>query len=521
MNFTKIYKTLQLNISYLFGVNSFFYGYLEKNILMITRLIKTASILIVVLFAVSCSDDIPTVGGGIMPDGDNIHMYSDEINLTAKTVSIGPDLYIRADSAILGSINDPILGRTQSDFMGQFFVANVGFQYGYDGLDGVAIDSVRMIMAYKYSDFWGDFQAPMGVTIYALNESLEPNFYTNVDPNKYCRKDTILGQRFFTQNDLPLTYSDATYTYYRGLEIDFDKSVGQKIFDKWKSDTLSGKKETILYSTERFREFMKGIYVTTTFNDKSMIKFTDINASLYMNIYYSYNMKDVSGADSLVSRFIPFPIGAEALHLNNVNVTPFEDLEISKNTQTDRTYIKGLSGVVTEVTIPLKKIKEKGFTSTGVDDFTLNSALLSFVGMTEKEDDLAFTLRPSNLLFVNSDSIKNYFLDGKQANGSTTLLLTRSSANNVYNFNSGLYATNTTRNFAILINHYLKEHPELDEVKYLLVPVQTTTESVYNNGSYVTNFSGVYNSFSPSAAILRTSEEYMKVPVIFSKFVNK
>lgn len=489
---------------------------------MITRLIaKTTSLALLMALLFACSDDISTVGGDTMPDGDAINMYAEQISITARTTSIDPDLYLRSNNAILGSIEDPLFGTTQSDFMGQFFVANVRFQYGYKGLNDVNIDSVRMIMAYNYSNFWGDFQAPMGVTVYALNRELTPNFYTSVKPSTYCDKDTIMGQRFFTQNELPLTYSSSSSTYYRGLEIDLDNNIGQKIYDQWKSDTLSGKKETILYSTDKFKEFMKGIYITTTFNNKSMIQFTDINASLYMNIYYSYNVKNTAEtADSLVHRYIPFPIGADALHLNSVQSSEYKDMGIYNSTETDRSYLKALSGVVTEVTIPLKEIREKGLSSTGTESFTLNSALLKFVGMTEKEDELKLTQRPSNLLFINADSISNYFLDGKKPNGLTTQVLTRSSSDNVYYFNNGLYSSMTTQNFASLINQYIKNNPELDEVKYYLIPIDISTEQSYYNGSSVYLITSVTNSYSPSAAILRTSDEYLKVPLVFSKFAS-
>lgn len=496
---------------------------------MTTRLIaKTTSLVLFMAMLFACDDDISNIGGDTMPDGDNIDMFADQISITARTTSIDPDLYLRSNSAILGSIEDPLLGSTQSDFMGQFFVANPRFQYGYKGLDDVKIDSVRMIMAYKASDFWGDFQAPIGITIYALNRQLTNNFYMSVEPSTYCDRDTILGQRFFTQNELPLTSVSSTtssgtttYTYYRGLEIDLDQNIGQKIFNQWKNDTLSGKKETILYNTNSFKEFMKGIYVTTTFNKKSIIGFSDINASLYMNIYYSYNVKNTAEtADSLVSRYIPFPIGAEALHLNSVKSTKYEDMAIYNSTETDRTYLKALSGVVTEVTIPLKKIREKGLSSTGTESYTLNSALLKFVGMTEKEEELKLTQRPSYLLFINMDSISNYFLDGKKPNGLTTQVLTRSSTDNVYYFNSGLYSSMTTQNFASLINQYLQNNPELDEVKYYLIPIDISTEQTYYSGSYVYLITAVTNSYSPSAAILRTSDEYLKVPLVFSKFAT-
>lgn len=499
-----------------------------KKLMITKHFVKIALYITALACMLSCDDDYPTVGGSILPGGDNIYLYADQISLTAKTVSIGSDLFVTTNNAILGSIYDPVFGRVQSDFLAQLFVARTNFDSGYKGINDVRIDSVKMQFVYLNGGLVGDKSAPMGVSIYELNKDLETedekaDYYLSVNPGDYCDKSQLWGQRFFIDNDLPSIENNAG----KLLEIDVKKSVGERILNRLKQDSLEHKKETILFDTNEFKKFIKGIYVTCTFNDKSLIKFSDANASIYLNVYYSYNIKNAAGtADSLISKYLPFPLGAQALQLNSVQNTKFEDLEISKNLKSDRNYIKALSGIVTEYTIPLKEIREKGIKKTGQEKFALSSALFNFVGMTEVEADLKLTDRPSNLLFINSDSIQNYFFEGKVPNGITEWTVSRyfyqsgnaAVTNNTYYFNTGRYEGARTDNIALLISYYLINHPELDEVKYVLIPIDVVSTQD-SSGNYA--ISSVGNSFLPSAAILRTGPDYLKVPLIFGQFATE
>lgn len=465
----------------------------------------------------SCDDDYQDVGSGMFPDEDNIFMSADYINLEARTVSIGNKTFVRSSSVMLGSLIDSVFGRIKADYMGQFFLSNPSFSYGHKGINDISIDSVRMHMLYTAGSFLGDPKSSTGVSIYELNSQLTPDFYIDVKPENYCDKSILWGQRIFTEDELDPIESGLA----RLIEIEIDTKVGQRIFDKWAQDTLSGKKETVLYNTDTFKNFIKGIYVTSTFNDKSLIKFPDANSAIAMNIYYSYHIKTKDEkSDSLVHRYMPLPLGAEALVLNSVETPDFNSLEISKNTEKDRTYIQALSGIVAEITIPLKEIKEKGKEKTKTDEFALNSALLNFVGMTEAEDKLMLKDKPSSLLFINADSIDNYFYEGKKPDGQYSLLISRQASNNSYYFNSALNFSSSVKNIANIINNYLNkdEEEQVDEVKYLLIPISVTSTSDNYGQALVGTVS---NTFAPAAAILRTSEKYMKVPLLFSKFAEK
>lgn len=486
---------------------------------MITKyFLNTTLFLILLAGLVSCDDDYQDIGSSLMPDEDDIFMYADQVSLTAKTVSLGSNLFVRTQSVMLGSLNDPTFGRVKGDFLGQLFVANARFAYGYKGLEDVNIDSVRLQLVYPNGAYLGDPNAPVGISVYEVNKDLQPNFYIDVKASDYCDKSILWGQRIFTEDDLMPVESGLA----KLIEVDIDKQVGKRIFDRWVQDTLSNKKETILYNTSKFKEFIKGIYVTSSFNDKSLIKFADANSSIYLNIFYSYNIKSHDEkSDSIVYRSLPFPLGAEALLLNSIETPKYEDLEIFKNPEKGRTYMQSLSGIATEITIPLKKIKEKGIEKNKGKDFSLTSALFNVVGMTEEEDKLKLTDRPSTVLFINADSIKNYFYEGKKPDGKTSWTLTRYSSNNTYYFNTGAYLGATTKNIATMINYYLEEKPELDEVKYLMIPIEVTAMADPNPYSSATLISSVRNSFTPTAAILRMEESYLKMPLLFGRFADK
>lgn len=478
-----------------------------------------------VILLTACSDDISTVGSEMQPEGDGIDVNVDHVYFTPTTVPL-PEvatkgLYIRSVNALLGNIGttDDLFGETKADFMAEFFVANATFETSEKGYDDITIDSVKMIVEYINGALTGNTDAPMGISIYEINKkNLQPNFYTSIKPSDYTDQTILWGERFFVQSDL----RTATDSQNKIIDIDIDKSVGQRIYDQWVADKKANKEVTILNSTQTFKDFIKGIYVTSQFNNKTILRLIDVNSSIKMNTYYKYHIRNVADtADSLIYRALSLRLGADGLLLNSLQSSMYGDLpQINSNTDTNKNFVKSLSDVVTKYKIPLKEIREKGEERTNSDKFNLNSAIFTVVGLTEEETDLPLTDRVNAMLFINKDSISEFFSEGRMVNDVTSFLLRRESSNNTYYVRSKDNFENSIRsNISSLINHYLIDHPTLDEVEYLLIPVDVALESTQNS-SYVTvkKVTRIANAFNPSAAILRTTPLQNKVSLVFSKF---
>lgn len=475
--------------------------------------IKVLSSLLIIFtsfFIVSCDDDIDSIGETIQPEIDDIIFEIDNISLTAKTVSIADYIFVQNDKALLGELNDPVFGNLKADFLAEYYCANEKFTLGYD--DKATVDSVSLYFQFFKSDFMGDTISPMSMSVYELTKDLEPNFYTNIDPLKYCDKKTILGQRYFSFQETNVNVYDGVT--YRTTKIELDKAYGENLYKEWEKDNK------VLKDSEGLRKIMKGIYVTTDFNKNGIFAFDDANSSVDVRVYYSYKLKKVNepDKDSIINTALRLPIAADAIKMNRVTNTSWNELQsIQGNNESDkRTLIKSPAGVVTELTIPLAEIKKKAQDKTNSKDkFMVNSAVFKILGFTEEEKELSITERPNTLLFINKDSIDNFFLNKKKPDGLTSIVMVRDTTNNSYNYSYQNTTAASSNNLSATINHYLEQDKkddnlDIQELKFLLIPIDATVDSQ-------SQISSIENSLSPSAAIFRTNEKHMKMSLAFSK----
>lgn len=467
--------------------------------------IKTLLSLIVAFLAVSfiaCDDDLNSVGSSMQPDSDDIFVGVDTVHITAKTVSLNDSVYARTTFGVLGEYTDPIFGKIKSDYMSELYCPDsMHFESDFQ-----KIDSVKFKIEFYHTDFTGDSINPMGITIYEVNKkNLDENYFTNINPTDYCSMSKILAQGAFTIKDLPTNTDSYTSYIYREIRIKASNSLGQRFYDEWKNSNGA-----TFRSSEALREFFKGIYVTSTFGTGSLINVS----STTFDIYYSYKSGLAADgvSDSIRSTYFRLPVTPEVIQLNHIQN---DKSVIAQLTASDsiRSYTKSPAGVCTELTIPLKEIMEK----TGSGNI-VNSATFKLKGFTEEEEKSGLN-RPTYLLFVNKDSISDYFVNNKVPNAKTSFLMVKSSTyNNTYTFSSGTaLSTSGSDNIAALINFYAKYYKNattIPDLKYLVIPI-----SLDYNSSYVPT--SVYNLMSPSGNIFRTDGANMKMGLIFSKYTER
>ena len=476
-------------------------------------------------FIVSCDDNISTIGQGIQPGIDDIQMTVDEVFLTAETVDLGQDTYLRTKGALLGTLDDDVLGRTKAEFMGDFFTAGAKFEVGDNG--EAVVDSVQLSIGYGNNSIEGDSLSLMGVTVYELNKNLKNDFYTSVKPSDYSDMKTILGQRYFRHPELKkIHYPESPYTEIgKELIIEIEKSFGVKLYDEWV------KNPEILANKENLRNLLKGIYVTSDFNNKALIHigsitFGNTNASVMLSVFYSYQIKKKHNTtnipDSTVTRTLSLQMGDDAVQLNSITDTPSPTLDKTK------AYVKSPAGVFTKISIPLGEIKRKAEKHAG-SKYMINSAIFSLAGMTEEEEKLSIKNRPGAMLFIHKDSLENFFLHSKKVKDQSTLMLFRNritdnqgyyiGSNNTYKFNNQ-NTTAETKNISGLINHYIEKEKEIgkesEHLEFYLIPVRYTAPNLVSNGIY--EIGQISNLITPSAAIFRTDKENMRMALMFSKY---
>ena len=455
-------------------------------------LILTAAFLAVIF--VACDDDLSKLGNSIQPGDDDILAGGDTVTITASTYSFKDSVYARTIYGVLGEYEDPIFGRIKSDYLCEFRCPEDNELFHPNTFE---IDSTSLFVGY--SSFTGDTISPIGVTTYEVTESLKANFFTNVDPAKYCDMTKVLGQNIFTIQDCPVdSATSASWgVRVRQIRTKLNNELGERIFNKWKLN------DGTFDSTDNFNKFFKGMYITNTFGSGSLIN-VDYTQ---LRIYFKYKIRNVANTeDSIVSGGISIGVTPEVIQMNHVE----NDIPPGLLADTEKSYMKTPAGLYTELTIPLEQIVKKANDKYG-KGYTINAANFKMKGFTEEEEDLK-TNKPARLLLINKDSLKNFFRDRKyDSNNATYAVISRDATSNSYNFG----------NLAAIINYYAdhyKNETTIPNLHYLLIPVDVTQEQRYYNGQYVYVITDVFNYMSPTTAILRTDKDNMKMPLIFSKY---
>lgn len=427
---------------------------------------------------ISCSDDLNTIGGSIQPPSDLIKTATDTISLDARTVSMYDSVYARTTQGVLGQYVDDIFGSIKSDYLCQFyFPEDARFSDTF-----VKMDSVLFVL--DFIKFQGDTLAPMGLTVYPVDRPLTENFYTNADPTKYSDMKNPLTSRAYTIAGSEILSST---TKQREISSDLGVSFGQNIYDAWKNGKIKDNKT--------FNDFFPGMYVTTTSGTGNLINV------LYTSIdmYYTKTYVDTANVTRDTTALFSLSVTPEVIQLNQITNKNPEELFIEGS---NATYLKTPAGVYTEVVFPVRQIAEN---MQKKDMETVNSAIFTLKGFTEKENDPKYSLgRPTNLLLLPKDSIDSFFKGRKLPDSKFYHIGARAAANNVYSFG----------NISSLITAY--KDKDIDEVTCVVIPV--SMEYSYNSSTGVTQLVGVYNYMVPSTAILRNDPESMRLELVYSKF---
>lgn len=446
--------------------------------------IKTLLSLAVIFVAtgfIACNDDLNTIGSNIQPGGDDIFVGTDTVSLTARTVSFEDSIYARTVYGLLGEYIDPVVGKIKSDYLCEFYCPeNMSFAERT-----FSIDSIRLNTEFLY--FTGDTLAPMGLSVYEVQNPLKAFFFTSIDPKKYTGETPKLyGHTSFAVHETPDTVISSIR--YRTISTKLNLSLATDFYNEWKARPETFK------NSEKLKEFFKGVYVTTTFGSGTLINtnYTEL-AIHYKN--YVRNVADTK--DSIVYSIFRLPVTGEVIQMNHIENEIPKDLFEHSST---KTYMKTPAGLYTELTIPLNDI----ITKIGKNR-KLNAANLKIKGYTEEEEKSKL-MRPSAILLINKDSLANFFFNKKLHDAKTSFVITRNTSTNTYDF----------QNIASIVNHYAdyyKDQAALPDLKYLMIPISYST-----TGSTTTTITDIYNQMYPTSAILRTDSMNMRMPIIFSEY---
>ena len=207
---------------------------------------SAAFYLLLITIVVSSCNNTGDVGMDLLPATDLINVVS-TVDKNSVTAYPFRDDSLRTDessSSLLGTLNDPVFGRTSIDLGLQFRLG----RFPRFGTNPVA-DSV--IFYFYYRTIYGDTASVQKLEVYELEETLDPDasYYDDVDLSQYASSFKLAEYNFQPKVKLDSIYRD---TVYQLIGIKLDKSLANKLIT---ADSLD------LINNDVFLQYFKGLYV--------------------------------------------------------------------------------------------------------------------------------------------------------------------------------------------------------------------------------------------------------------------
>ena len=211
-------------------------------------ILRTATLfsLLIVLFN-SCTKELTPIGLGLLEPIDLLKLgYTDTVQIRAYSLS-EDSVYTRNLSyAQVGSMYDPIFGKTSAILYSQIFITTSRLRFGTSPV----FDSAFLYMPYKSS--YGDTLSNMTFRIYRLTEDIVDSLHSYSNTELNYDISNPLGELTFQ----PKPHDSAYYggkTQAPMLRIPINSTFGNYI--------MGAEDTTYLNNNAEFVKFFKGVYI--------------------------------------------------------------------------------------------------------------------------------------------------------------------------------------------------------------------------------------------------------------------
>jgi hypothetical protein len=310
-------------------------------------IIFVSAIIFLALFFTSCKEEENIVGLDLQSENDKLNLVVwDTASVYAYSQKETEMPTSKTTLSLLGYVNDPIFGISESGIYSQFRLSVNNLNFGA----GAEIDS--LVLTLSYEGFFGDTLLPFLIKIYELSDPLKSNetYYhtSHINHNSLNLTETANFYCYPTPKTLHPTDTMQTKPVIRiPLQKDFGKT---KFIDK------SGSTE--LADNANFLNYFKGLFIAAQgVNGKgSMIYVNMLNANTSLTLYYHNNEKK-----GLKHSFI---VKDSSVYFHSINHFNYDNAESSLKKQiidldyseTDQQlYVQASAGVKTIIHFPYIK----------------------------------------------------------------------------------------------------------------------------------------------------------------------
>ncbi len=324
-----------------------------------------------------CACKKPTLDDTALIPDDNLGLnYTDTLSLKTTVVEDDSIDVSGATLALLGSMNDPLLGSTHASFYIPFTLRSNNF--AFDDTT-VTLDSVALMLWY-YPPGYGDWRVPQTVEVYERAEDIvdSVNYFSD---QTFAVKPNPVGTKTFIPNTKD-TLKINGITYPPSLRIRLSNSFGEKF------TSASGTAD--FADAESFRAFFKGLYITTSRGGGGLgvMAFDPFVGGVQIVVY----CHDVEGNDT--SNYFPALPDLVVNHYEH----DYRSVQIHAN-EDSVVYIQGLAGLYTKVVVP--NLRNLG-------NILINKAELEVTVLPESLDNDTVFTPPAKLTLLMSDSLGNF-----------------------------------------------------------------------------------------------------------------
>jgi len=351
-----------------------------------------------IVMMMGCKKNLNEVGFDIQPPDDKLSVVStDTTRIIAASQILDSIKTDETSVSLLGSIVDPVFGRSTASIYTQFRLFRTGFSFGTNPV----ADS--LILSLEYANHYGDTAAMLTLKVFELDESLhiDSSYYSH---QTLAVKSSLLSQKTFSP-DFKSKVIVGTDTLDPHLRINMGELTTELM------DRLVNIPPDSMSTNQSFLNYFKGLYLTV--EDAAgggIIIYFDLLSSLSgMELYYHNDDGDTLSYNYVINsntgRFGNF------MHDYNLGDPAFraQVLENDSSLGQQICYVQALGGVKTNIRFPdIRHFYDDG-------KIAVNEARL-FMKTYEEDPELPLA---KFLILVARKSDGGFTLLGEQLEGTT------------------------------------------------------------------------------------------------------
>jgi uncharacterized protein DUF4270 len=303
---------------------------IPDSVISLNRITKFTFFISAILIWSSCSD--PTnIGAKVVGEIDRMEpVFTDTLTVTSITRSDDSLFTFNNEAYFIGTLNDPIIGKTFAGMNVQLRLPSNNINLG----DGLSVDSA--FLELDYFKVYGEKDAAQSFLVYQISDEMD--FDEPYRSSQQFAYDPVLIGKIENFKPEP---SDSSR-----LRIKLDKGF---------SDMMVNQSRTLNFTSNlRFLDFFRGIYIVpdTSNGFSNSLLYIDLFSGKSKMIFHYRNL----GRDSLSFTLSIGPSSARQNYYKTQFTNPGLLDQLNKKVKEDSiNFIKGLSGLSIAVNVPYIK----------------------------------------------------------------------------------------------------------------------------------------------------------------------